>query len=1816
MKKTTRKMQIARRITALLLCLALVLGAIYLDGDPKGTEAADPSGMVELTDFTDTTYLAGKLADLTGEAKEYEVYSPSQKISFTLPAVENDGTYDYAWYADGDIPEVDTADTTKLTEKTPITVLSATNTKAVLCKMKNGTPADGETPAVAAEISALSTIEYKYAEVLELDVSANTTTKEVSINGTDSNDNADTETHFFYARMEMACEKVTDASETPKTEVSQVSGWGTKTGVITTVNAVGNDADGTYNIYKKVVLNDGNDTLIYFLGKSVTRDFDLNITGAAIRQESEGTEGTLEGSVLTLPTASPSEKVYLTFTSGDEAETFKVNAVDDADTTVQYSAENAAVEIPADATLAGSTKTYTIEITADGKRSVTGYTASISYVDPKPGVKITELTGNESKLLTDDPIYLNQKDANVTIKAEVKVEDENVKITSADLYDVTEDTVLTSLTYSGTDKTWAPEFIYTPSTIGEKKLKVIAYTDFGGNSESDVITTFYDPNAPVIDKIYVTQDAKETVDEDGKLAVKYYVGKDIVFAMDASEDAAESGLADYAFKIQNWTGTNQVAADATVTSAPTDDLKGTTQTVTVTLSDKAGNETTKTFTLDFYSDTIQISHEIKPALVNETDTNAGDTDIVYTIRSDAELTGLALSFIANDGSSKSENITSLTPDSVDADSALPYTYTYTRTISVTDTVLYKDIVLKATNIHNVVSAADTISILRIDLNSPSWDEPEWKSGEDADAAWDSSTWNTGAAADWYQSLLLAVTYKDADDGEVTGTKRASGVDAANSGNQSITDLKGAKLYKNDKGAAGVVDNGDGTATMILSVDPSKDESGTEVSFTIKDKAGNSSTEFRRTYYVDAENPRTGSISVDGMKQTALRSALSGDPKISYTCADNIKVNKIEFTLTGPGAYESGVTVTSDTQPLLTEKPGDIPLSEIMGVTTKDFQDGNYSIKLIVRDLAGAYAISTYTFTLDNTAPDVNILLDSEFRCKESAEKYTSKYSYASDYYPLEYTYKTYNNKAVSMEIMVSSDLDTAAFSISLKEGDGKISLGKWQKGSPGTITVKATLTGNTSEYEQKYVVSVKAADTAGNRSVPAEQTITIFVDTKAPVITLKANDSTTINEFYDEPVEVNFKVTDKYKDSEENKLVIKKTYNDGSGTTTETLDSILEGARIFSENAKYELTYSTVDRAGNPGKQTISFTVDTVKPLADIKISSPANAVKYESYKKTYSNPETGTSYTYAQYFNHNVDMQFEVTDDTAASITVKDNGTVVRQLSDFSKSGSVLTASYTASTEGEHAISIETTDKAGNASDEAAVNFIIDKTAPVVSTTLNGNTFSEGAATQFLNANATVGVTVSDAYKDEADLTRTVRMTPPGAGQSVTSGVISEGADIFSNEADYEVSFKAIDRAGNESTTRTVTFRVDKTAPQLDIQSTAAEGTSTEEVTVTYSVREAFYSDMTNAVVRVYKKTDAAPETLLREVDFRATGQNSSMSETFTEDGEYRFAFDATDKVGNSDNTNYTFLLDSTAPTMVLSGVKNYDKTKDDVTLAVEVQENFFKTTTFDIKGTKTDIDEKAADIDFSGIDPAVVNTASDVTLEETFVEDGIYDIKIKSADKVGNVSEESIYFTIDKTAPVIGDISKYDGVRLKEFVWDINEEDLVTDLTACEVTIYLDGTVYDGTTALADGSHVLRVTAVDELGNEAEPKEATFILDQLAPTVMISGVEENQQIEEATTINVSLQLDEDVLDSVTLNGALQGISNNRSSFTVETDGDYKLVVKAHDTAGNETEKELSFSFGKPFNWMLFSVIGGGILLLLIILALIIRHKSWSQKK
>lgn len=642
-------------------------------------------------------------------------------------------------------------------------------------------------------------------------------------------------------------------------------------------------------------------------------------------------------------------------------------------------------------------------------------------------------------------------------------------------------------------------------------------------------------------------------------------------------------------------------------------------------------------------------------------------------------------------------------------------------------------------------------------------------------------------------------------------------------------------------------------------------------------------------------------------------------------------------------------------------------------------------------------------------------------------------------------------------------------------------------------------------------------------------------------------------------------------------------------TATYTLADII-GAENVTDGA-YSVWMNATDNVDNSlNSATVSFTLDNTLPTVTAKITSGTVSSK--------------SSY----YYNTDVTVTFTKSDKNMEFITVKDGDkTVDVKWSDTPDANGVYTGTATFTAEGAHSVTISAQDNAGNSAVPDTESFLIDKTNPVVSTTLGGVVYNDDSGFKYYTSNVTLGASVTDTNEDKKDLNYQIIQAKPDQ-EATTSSYIETSARSFeyTEEADYTINLFAVDLADNTSATRTVKFRVDKNAPKLTIGGVGS-GASSSATTVSFTMEEAFWKDASGTVTIYRKPGEGQAETLLKTIDVTPTAYSTVVRETLSETGIYRIEFTATDRAGHSSATNTTFTIDKDAPVITLTSAENYDVTDESVATTIEISDDFYISKKITLTGTRTDIDGKVSDIDFGDYNPS----ANPTIIYQNFEEDGIYDIEVTVTDVAGNSDTKSVHFTIDKTDPIINDLPDLDGKILTSFSWEEDLDELVSDLTVCDVHMYLNGSEYDGESAIEDGSYTLLITAEDELGHSVE-KSVSFVLDTKEPVFIVTGVEDGEVKNEEYTIDISLQLEEDTLTSVKLNGEDVLVSNNTCTISVTEKGDYVLEMTAIDEAGNESSMKLEFKYGEESQWWLWLIIAIAAVLVLGGIFFII----WKKKR
>lgn len=1003
----------------------------------------------------------------------------------------------------------------------------------------------------------------------------------------------------------------------------------------------------------------------------------------------------------------------------------------------------------------------------------------------------------------------------------------------------------------------------------------------------------------------------------------------------------------------------------------------------------------------------------------------------------------------------------------------------------------------------------------------------------------------------------------------------------------------------------------------LEVPESNNATGTVITFDAKDKAGNTiqTTDGSNvvTVKVDGTQPEITGVKVnetviskgDGTPDACTIVPVKRQTPIVVTVRDNLSIESISVSLKNPEGNTVEL-VNGSKQFAAGEalKKGNAVLQETLNarLNVDGLEEGKYSLTVKVVDKAGnEKEIEGYEFIINTSMP--SILDKATGAAPESDKNWHNEASMKKTFAvsltsaegrlkTITYTIEDSKDNVREMNIvsngMICNEQGNPTRVPAAGSMEFTVTIPEAARASGTKLTIHVVDMGENEAVSTVNYLYDKTRPYTNRLAIDGNDTFSAPIATKNPEISIKAGDALTlgtVNVSVRGPKGTTAKSFD-YKYNAGGTAGIERTFK-------KKLSDII-GNNI--SDGRYTVVVTVKDKAGNASvNDRISFDIDRTKPVVSIK------AVSGTASKKT-KNP---------YYYNTDVGVELTYTENNIDSVTVVDNNVLVQNIDWKPVKGTdgKYRARLTVGTEGIHKITIDAVDKTGNSSATKQISFVVDKSVPDITAVVNGTTvYTDNMGQLMLTGAATIAMTVSDANIDTADNYVQVIKKVPDREDMTTQYVKTSNLNMsFEEEADYVVNFYAVDMANNKSNVKTVNFRVDKEAPNLTISGAVGSGTSSSSAVVTFTMREAFWWDA-GGTINIYRKAgDANAEELYKTIEITPTAYETSVSETLTETGVYRFEVEASDRVGHTANASQTFTIDRDAPVITLNGVNDYDKTNTNVEFMAQITDEFYVSKKVTITGTRTDETGKVNDISFSSYS----QSANPTVINENFTEDGIYDVTIVSSDAAGNEQTSQVHFTIDKSAPVIGDLSSYDGKVLTGFDWNTSLDDLVSDLTVCDVHMYLNGSEYDGVSEIEDGSYVLLIVATDELGHTTE-KEVSFELDTKAPVFIVTGVEKDEVKDEPYTIEVSLQLGEDMLTDVILNGKQMNISENVCQFDVTEKGDYTLELKAVDAAGNEAADTIEFRYGqeKTMLW-LWIIILLAIILLTVIIIIAKRRKD-----
>ncbi|MBI5549729.1 MAG: Ig-like domain-containing protein, partial [Deltaproteobacteria bacterium] len=713
--------------------------------------------------------------------------------------------------------------------------------------------------------------------------------------------------------------------------------------------------------------------------------------------------------------------------------------------------------------------------------------------------------------------------------------------------------------------------------------------------------------------------------------------------------------------------------------------------------------------------------------------------------------------------------------------------------------------------------------------------------------------------------------------------------------------------------------------------------------------------------------------------------------------------------------------------------------------------------------------------------------------------------------------------AISISGVTEGQLGSQAVTISFAASDAHL------ESVVGKVDGEVLASGSQVSAEGTHTLVVKAKDVAGNQS---QETVQFELDMTPPRITVTG---VADGQVYTRAVTPRYSAHDKHLDPT---------------TVTATLDgaAFASGTQVGIAG-DHVLVVEARDTVGNVGRQEVAFRLEVEGP--QITVSGVVDG----------------------QVGNQAVTPTF-ASSDPKASVEGTLNGAPFA-------SGTTVTA------EADHVLVVRAMARNGVAS-VATVRVAIDRTAPQIeglgglnglltnagqvtpsfsaadvhpgstSATLDGATFTSGTpvgdegryvlvvtatdlAGNFASQTATFTIDrtapqIEIAGVSEGLVTRAAEVNPsfsvseehPGSVEATLNAVVfTSGAPVVL-EGEYVLVVSATDGAGNAST-RTVRFAIDRTAPEIQVAGVTHGQVGKTPVTARYTVSDA-HPDATTATL------DGAPFT---------------SGATVSAPGEHTLVVSATDLAGNSRTVTVGFTIDTTAPQIEIAGVVDGQIGNTTVTPTFTVTEAHPGNTT-------------------ATLDNEPYTSGTPVSAA------GEHLLTVSATDAAGNGRTVSVSFTIDVTPPQIAIHPELEGLSTNAA--QVVPTFTATDAHPDEVKATLNGEEYESGTAVnAERTHVLVVTARDLAGNSAS-ETATFTIDRTLPQISVAGVAQGQ-VSNAALVSATYGASDEHLAGVS--AKLNGF-DYASGEGITEEGEYELVVRALDEAGNEAVESVSFAIDR----------------------------------
>ncbi|MBI5116666.1 hypothetical protein HZA56_09360 [Candidatus Poribacteria bacterium] len=456
---------------------------------------------------------------------------------------------------------------------------------------------------------------------------------------------------------------------------------------------------------------------------------------------------------------------------------------------------------------------------------------------------------------------------------------------------------------------------------------------------------------------------------------------------------------------------------------------------------------------------------------------------------------------------------------------------------------------------------------------------------------------------------------------------------------------------------------------------------------------------------------------------------------------------------------------------------------------------------------------------------------------------------------------------------------------------------------------------------------------------------------------------------------------------------------------------------VITAEGDHTATYYSVDMAGNQeAPKSISVKLDWTPPVTANDYGSAGVCVSADAViTLSASDNLSGIAHTY-----YSIDGGAQV-EGTSVNITA----------------------------EGDHTVAYYSVDVAGNTEGTHTLSVVIDKTAPA---TIDDYT-NDGT---WVNTDANITLTASDAHCG----VQATRYSIDG-GAEVTGTSI-----IITAEGAHTVNYYSVDIAGNTEATKSISVKIDKTAPVTTNDYGSAGVCVSADAVITLSA-----SDNLSGIAHTYYSIGGG-------------AQVEGTSVNITAEGNHTVTYYSVDVAGNTEATHtLSVVIDKTAPVTIDDYTNDGTWVNTDANITLTASDAHCG-----VQATRCSIDGGAE----------VTGTSIIITAE------GAHTVNYYSVDIAGNTeTARSISVRIDKTAPVTANDYGSAGVCVSaDAVITLSASDNLSGIAHTYYSID-GGAQVEGTSVniTAEGDHTVTYYSVDVAGNTEASHTLSVVIDKTAP-------------------------------------------------------------------------------------------------------------------